>query len=249
MHYHAILVLPGDRRKSIINRSESGIMTEVMLPFLSSGVVTASWGKQELTYQVLEVRIYRTENLYDKKKKVSLEDFVGKAKNLSKAFEKKAERLLGRSKARVFIVMPIQGEKLGNQEEQRIYREFDERFEELETALGKLGCVAIRIDKEHALEDLVGRIKSEIKQSQFVIADLTDERPSCYFEAGYAEALGRKVIYISSKQSVMKPGVNTKIHFDIHMNVLFFSNHEEMCSKVKAAVEKNKDILFTEKKN
>jgi hypothetical protein len=54
-------------------------------------------------------------------------------------------------------------------------------------------CVAIRIDKEHPLEDLVGRIKEEIRNALYIVADLTDERPSCYFEAGFAEALGRPV--------------------------------------------------------
>jgi hypothetical protein len=102
-------------------------------------------------------------------------------------------------KVKVFIVMPIQGEQSGSQEEQRIYREYDERFEVIEKVVGRFGGVAIRIDKEHALEDLVGRIKREINDCRFVIADLTDERPSCYFEVGYAEALTRPVIYVASK--------------------------------------------------
>ena len=104
--------------------------------------------------------------------------------------------------------------------------------------------VAIRIDKEHPLEDLVGRIKEEIRKSKFVIADLTDERPSCYFEAGYAEALGKKVIYVASKESVIQPGTKTKIHFDIHMNIQMFVNTDELRDKVKAAIQKNKEILF-----
>ncbi len=107
--------------------------------------------------------------------------------------------------------------------------------------------MAIRIDKEHPLEDLVGRIKKEIRDSAFVIADLTDERPSCYFEAGFAEALPRPVIYVASKQSVLKPGTPTKVHFDIHMNVHFFTNHKELRSKLSDAIEKNKSHLFADR--
>jgi hypothetical protein len=47
--------------------------------------------------------------------------------------------------------MPIQGEKHGSQEQQRIYREYDERFEALENVVAKFRGVAIRIDKEHPL--------------------------------------------------------------------------------------------------
>ena len=108
------------------------------------------------------------------------------------------------------------------------------------------GGVAIRIDKEHALEDLVGRIKKEIRGALFVVADLTDERPSCYFEAGYAEALGRPVIYVASKQSVVHPGTRTNIHFDIHMNMNFFTNHLELKEKLSNAIEKNRKMLFGE---
>lgn len=141
--------------------------------------------------------------------------------------------------------MPIQGEKHGTQEDQRIYREYDKRFEVIETVVAKFDGVAIRIDKEHPLEDLVGRIKKEIRDAAFVIADLTDERPSCYFEAEFAEALLRPVAYVASKQSVIKPGTATKIHFDIHINVHFFSNHRELAEKLTDAIEKNKDRLFS----
>ena len=116
----------------------------------------------------------------------------------------------------------------------------------LEESLSKFSCVAIRIDKEHPLDDLVRRIKEEIRLPKFVIADLTDERPSCYFEVGYAEALRRPTIYIASKQSVINPGTPTKIHFDIHMNVSFFTNHQELTQKVQSAIEKNRERLFAE---
>ena len=110
--------------------------------------------------------------------------------------------------------------------------------------ISEAGAVAIRIDKEHALEDLVGRIKKEIRGAQFVVADLTDERPSCYFEAGFAEALGKSVIYVASKQSVAKPGSKTVIHFDIHMNMNYFTNHDELKEKLSSSIEKNRHKLF-----
>ena len=141
--------------------------------------------------------------------------------------------------------MPIQGEKHGSQEDQRIYKEYDDRFEVIEKVVAKFDGVAIRIDKEHPLEDLVGRIKKEIRDPKFIIADLTDERPSCYFEAGFAEATPRPVIYVASIQSVVKPGTATIIHFDIHMNMHFFTNHKELAEMLSSAIEKNKKQLFS----
>ena len=104
--------------------------------------------------------------------------------------------------------------------------------------------MAIRIDKEHPLEDIVGTIKSEIRRAQFLVADLTDERPSCYFEAGYGEARGKPVVYVASKESIIKPGTKTHIHFDIHMNVHFFTNHRELKDNLRDAIEKNRTRLL-----
>jgi hypothetical protein len=249
MYYHAIAVLPGGRQKSIVNKTEDQIFTDVVLPFVSSGIIEARWGTNMQAYQVLELRVYKTKEAWFKKSGTALDAFIGKGRNIFSNMEKRAQRSLGRAAHRVFVIMPIQGEKFGTQDEQRVYREFDQRFEVLEKVLGEFDCVAIRIDKEHPLEDLVNRIKEEIRKAKFIVADLTDERPSCYFEAGYAEALPRPTIYLASKESVLHPGTSTKIHFDIHMNVNYFTNHKELEEKVRASVDRNKGRLFAAEAN
>lgn len=244
MYHHAIAVLPGARQKSIVNKTEEQIFADIVLPFVSSGFIEAKWGKKAQSYQVLELRIYKTKDAWFKKAGITLETFLGKSRNIFTKFEGRAQKALGKTVHRVFVIMPIQGEKFGTQDEQRIYREYDERFEVLERVLGEYDCVSIRIDKEHPLEDLVNRIKEEISKAKFIVADLTDERPSCYFETGFAEALRRPVIYLASKESVVQPGKGTKIHFDVHMNVNYFTNHKELEEKLRASVEKNKERLF-----
>lgn len=244
MYYHAIAILPGDRRKSIPNKTEDQVLTEYVLPFVSSGTIKERWGAKTQSYQVLELRVYKTKEAWVKKSGIKLDDLLKRKQNLFATFEKKAKKALGTGAFRVFIIIPIQGEKYGVQDQQRIYKEYDERFEAIERLLGEYDCVAIRIDKEHPLEDIVSRIKAEIKKANFVVADLTDERPSCYFEAGYAEGLQKPVIYIASKDSILQPGEQTRIHFDIHMNVLFFTNHGELTEKLRSTIEKNKDILL-----
>lgn len=245
MPFQTIAILSGDRQKTIPNRSEAEVLSEIVIPFIANGVITAKWGKKLQTYQVLELRVYETKDPWNKVKGPIADVIKGK-KNVYKRFGDKATALLSSNKPKVFVITPIQGEKHGDQEQQRIFKEYDSRFEAIEAVVSESGAVAIRIDKEHALEDLVGRIKKEIRGSQFVVADLTDERPSCYFEAGYAEALGKKVIYVASKQSVAKPGTPTKIHFDIHMNMHYFTNHDELKDKLASAIAKNKKVLFGE---
>lgn len=243
MPFQTIAILPGDRQKTIPNRNEAEVLSEIVIPFIANGVITARWGKKLQSYQVLELRIYETRDSWNKSKG-PIANIIKGRRNIYKKFFDKAENLLSSNKPKVFIVTSIQGEKHGDQEQQRIFKEYESRFEVIEKVISEVGAVAIRIDKEHALEDLVGRIKKEIRGSQFVVADMTDERPSCYFEAGFAEALGKKVIYVASKQSVAKPGTPTKIHFDIHMNINTFSNHEELRDKLKKSIDKNHDILF-----
>jgi nucleoside 2-deoxyribosyltransferase len=243
MPYHAIASLSGGRQKTIPNKSEEQILSQVILPFVATGIVTAKWGAKTQSYQVLELRVYQTPDAWDKREGPLGDQLKGK-RNLFDRFEKQAQLLLGKNKSRIFMITPIQGTKHGDQEQQRILKEFDERFEVVEGVISQFGGVAIRIDREQALEDLVTSIKREIRGSLFLIADLTDERQSCYFEAGFAEALSKPVIYIASKNSVMKPGTPTKIHFDIHMNVQFFTNLNELKEKLTAVIKKNRGKLF-----
>ncbi|TGL55263.1 hypothetical protein EHQ61_00695 [Leptospira wolffii] len=239
MLYHAQAVLPGGRTKSIINKDYNDILTNYVLSYVLGGTIRASWGGSAKSYQVLELRIYQTEQAWDKREGITFESFTKGRRNIFSNFEKKAKEILNKEQKRVFIVMPIQGREFGSQDEQRIYKEYDDRFFLLEELLQDFECTAIRIDKEFPIEQLVKRIKDEITKSQFIIADLTDERPSCYFESGYAEALGIPIIYIASESSVVNPKEKTKIHFDIHMNILMFSNHKELSKKVKSSIEKN----------
>lgn len=57
MPFHAIASLSGGRQKTIPNRTEEQMLAEVVLPFVSSGVITAKWGATKQSYQVLELRL------------------------------------------------------------------------------------------------------------------------------------------------------------------------------------------------
>ena len=243
MPFHAIALLSGARQKTLPNKSDSDMLSQVVLPFAANGTVTARWGKKVQSYQVLELSIYETKDSWDKKKG-PLSDLIRNKRNVAQRFLSQAQKLLAKDKPRVFVVTPIQGSKHGDQEQQRILNEYDNRFETIERLIESYGGIAIRIDRERPMEDLVTSIKREIKNCNFVVADLTDERQSCYYEVGFAEGLSKPVIYMASQNSVLSPGTKTKVHFDIHMAVQYFSNLEEMREKVDAVIQKNKQRLF-----
>jgi len=66
---------------------------------------------------------------------------------------------------------------------------------------------AERVDDDFGFQKIDLKVLSHIKLAEFIIADLTFERPNCYYEIGYAHALNKKVI-LTAKEG-------TKIHFDI----------------------------------
>jgi nucleoside 2-deoxyribosyltransferase len=54
-------------------------------------------------------------------------------------------------------------------------------------------------------------IEDEIRRCRFLIADLSDDNPGAYWEAGFAEGLGKPVIYICRAS---EGGKEKRTHFD-----------------------------------
>ncbi|HEY3326292.1 MAG TPA: hypothetical protein VGK14_03880 [Novimethylophilus sp.] len=59
----------------------------------------------------------------------------------------------------------------------------------------------------------------------------------------------KPIVFVASKESVVNPRTATKIHFDIHRNVNYFTNTKELREKLKAALEKNAAKLFVSDSN
>jgi len=247
--YHVLALRSRNKTKLIYNRTETQVLTDYVIPFLQNGAIQTIWRRKAQVISVADMEVYKTEEPYNKTSGVPFDKFKRKKKNIYPSLAGKAKRSLSKQKTRVFVIMPIQGEEQGSSEEQRIYREYETRFEVINEVLNELDCFGIRIDKEYPLDELVKRIKNEIEKAQFLIADLTDERPSCYFEAGYGEGRARHIIYVASDNSVIDPKEETKIHFDIHKNVQFFRNHSQLKDKVRAVFNKNKGLLLSTKES
>lgn len=80
-------------------------------------------------------------------------------------------------------------------------------------------------------------LRVEIRTSRFLIADLTHENAGAYWEAGYAEGLGKPVIYTCEKK--VFEDSKSKPHFDTnhHLTVLWeASNPENAAEELKATI-------------
>lgn len=82
--------------------------------------------------------------------------------------------------------------------------------EHLRPAVAETGFRLTRLDDEPKAGPIDNRLRVEIQSARFLIADLTHGNKGAYWEAGYAEGLGKPVIY-TCEESIWK---EKKTHFD-----------------------------------
>lgn len=73
------------------------------------------------------------------------------------------------------------------------------------------------------------RMRAEIQSSDFVVADLTHDNLGAYWEAGYAEGLGKPVIYTCERAKFEQ----ARTHFDTnhHLTILWDAAAPETCAQ------------------
>jgi len=122
------------------------------------------------------------------------------------------------SEKQAFIIMQI-----GNPELDKLYSEY------IVPAVEACELNAIRIDKHTQGRLLMSEAADFIQSSDFIIADLTNERPNCYLEVGYAMGLDKfSNLLLIAKEDHYERSPNYKqdgprIHFDLSgYDILFW---------------------------
>jgi hypothetical protein len=105
-------------------------------------------------------------------------------------------------------------------------------------AVSEAGFELRRIDENPQAGLIDDRLRVEIRRSAFLIADLTHANKGAYWEAGYAEGLGRPVIYTCKNSTFRSADRKLAPHFDTnhHLTVVWEPDNIEAAAQQLTAV-------------
>lgn len=126
-------------------------------------------------------------------------------------WERNRELLAGGSRSRTAFM----ASRWGDAEFDRVFRDC------FKPAVERAGFGLIRMDEEPKAGLIDDHMRLEIRRSRFLIADLSHMNPGAYWEAGYAEGLGRPVIYTCRSDIFSNPA--SRPHFDTnhHLTIVW----------------------------
>lgn len=80
--------------------------------------------------------------------------------------------------------------------------------EGIRPAIEEAGYSSLRVDKVEHADRIDAKIIADIRESRFIVADVTQQKQGVYFETGYAIGLGRPVIWTVHSDDL------DNVHFD-----------------------------------
>lgn len=100
--------------------------------------------------------------------------------------------------------------------------------EKLKEGIREAGYEPIIMDEVEHNHQIVPEMLYQIKNSKFIIAELSHRNNGAYYEAGYALGLGKEVIHICKKSELEKG-----VHFDVaQVNTITYDDIEELPEKI-----------------
>ena len=103
-------------------------------------------------------------------------------------------------------------------------QEMDDVYSAIKDECIKLGLRPKRVDENVGSGFIIQEIKDLIERAEFIIFDLTGERPNVYYELGYAHGVGNEAhdILLLAKEG-------EKLHFDVApLRVHFYRTTEHL---------------------
>lgn len=104
--------------------------------------------------------------------------------------------------------------------------------EAIKEAVTSCGFVPRIMDEIQHNHQIVPEMLYEIRESRFVIAELTEHNNGAYFEAGYALGKEKEVIQICKEDAFAQDG-----HFDVkQINTILWHDTDDLKEKLKARI-------------
>jgi hypothetical protein len=104
-------------------------------------------------------------------------------------------------------------------------------------AVAATGFNLKRLDEGQPAGLIDDRLRVEIRQSRFLISDLTHRNPGAYWEAGFAEGLGKPVIYTCRKDIFDDKSKGPHFDTNHHLTVVWeMANLDAAMSKLKDTI-------------
>lgn len=214
MKYHAKLEYSTDH--FWYNHTKESIIQNLLIPFINGQVVLISSGDRKKLLNLKNVSrmtIYKTDEVLKATAEKSITELIDddsfKKYECTEAFIKETKldlasvhstSLLQKTfmpqKNQVFVIMKFNDKKLDSAYEGVIKPTFE-----------KYGIKVVRVDELQDSGKISDQILELISSSKYVFSDLTGSRPNCYYETGFAHAIGKDIILSSH--------VEEKIHFDL----------------------------------
>ena len=119
-----------------------------------------------------------------------------------------------------FVIMPIDSSK----------PDLQDVLKSIKSICAKFGISAVRADEIEHQQQITDVVLQQIRECEFLIADLSLERPNVYYEIGYAHAIGKRPILFRKK--------GTPLHFDLSIhNAREFENMTELEKRLESYFE------------
>jgi hypothetical protein len=102
--------------------------------------------------------------------------------------------------------------------------------EAIRKGVAEAGYIAIFIDEVQHNDFITPELLKHIRDSKFVVVDLTHQNNGAYFEEGYAMGLGKPVIQLCQQ--------DTKLHFDIaQKNTIMWGVEDDIPERLKNRIK------------
>lgn len=237
--YHARAITGGDETSHYwINHQRDDIAEEILRPFVNRQIISSTHGSKSALYNpstAAFLQIYKTDDELTGSfsKQCEMLDLPAFAKNIvtdefadevrllqsSPASRSLIQRSLATKSDTAFVIMKF-GDKY-----------LDSVFTGVMTPeLRRAKLQAVRAD---GIQDS-GRIDEQVLEliasSKLIVADMTGDRPNCYYEAGFAHALGKEMILTVRSDS--------EVHFDLaHYRFIRWETEDDLRKQLRKRIK------------